>query len=235
MLKVQPLEGIKGHLDAQCHGCGMFPFVGDIYASTMNNHFVICTTCVLSGQWAQSHGPFDVISADIPSPIRSNALCDGCSRSIDALGFTSAKVFNFDLCVGCHATGKWTNTHGPFVQQPFLSPNIRYDAQCDGCQMFPFLGDLYLSSRVPGFCLCESCHKYSQQFDNSHGPFQIAPTPASHVFFNPVCDGCKGVFQGVGYASSRVFNFHLCLPCSKDDNVTANKGPFVPMVFQLQI
>ncbi|CAK4689724.1 hypothetical protein LEN26_000368 [Aphanomyces euteiches] len=228
----QPQETIPGRLDVQCDGCGLFPFVGAIYASTRNSNFFLCTQCAQTGKWSQSQGPFNIITADIPAPIRSNSVCDGCSRSIDGVGFTSAKVFNFDLCLGCHATGKWIDSHGPFVKQPFLSPNIRYDAQCDGCQLFPFLGTLYFSSRVPSFCLCEGCHN-SQRWTQSHGPFEIAPAPTSHVVLDSVCDGCKGILQGVGYISSRVFNFHLCLACKKAGTGATTHGPFLPMVFEL--
>ncbi|KAH9163703.1 hypothetical protein LEN26_000367 [Aphanomyces euteiches] len=229
----QQQESIPGRLDVRCADCGMFPFVGDIYASARDKSFCLCTKCAQTGKWNQTVGPFEVFTTDIPAPIRSNSVCDGCSRSIDGVGFTSAKVFNFDLCLGCHATGKWTNTHGPFVKQPFLSPNIRYDAQCDGCQMFPFLGTLYFSSRVPGFCLCEGCHN-SQRWRQSHGPFQIAPRPTSHVVFDSSCDGCKRLIEGVGYVSSRVFNFHLCLACKKAGTGATTHGPFLVLVFQLQ-
>ncbi|CAK4116717.1 unnamed protein product [Aphanomyces euteiches] len=216
----QPQETIPGRLDVQCDGCGLFPFVGAIYASTRNSNFFLCTQCAQTGKWSQSQGPFNIITADIPAPIRPNSVCDGCSRSIDGVGFTSAKVFNFDLCLGCHATGKWIDSHGPFVKQPFLSPSIRYDAQCDGCQLFPFLGTLYFSSRKAGTGA------------TTHGPFlpmvfefhQQQQQQQLQTYSKGTCQGCHAQMYVMAWRN--VAGFRICGDCMLSGKYDLLQGPF---------
>ncbi|KAF0696949.1 Aste57867_12334 [Aphanomyces stellatus] len=221
-----------GRLDTQCDGCQLFPFVGPIFCSTRVAGFVLCTACGTSGKWTPSHGPFDIVPDDQPASLRSNATCNGCSRVIDdGVGFVSTTTFDFALCRTCEGSQKWTATHGPFERQQFLSPDVRFDAQCDGCQMFPFVGTLFSSSRVAGFVLCAGCHR-TDKWQHSHGPFNVVPPASSHVVLDSQCDGCSHMLDGVGYVSTKHFNFHLCVACERSGKWMEDGAPFLPMEFR---
>ncbi|RHY44719.1 hypothetical protein DYB30_010421 [Aphanomyces astaci] len=224
-----------GRLDAQCDGCGLFPFTGPLFLSTRVAGFALCKPCASSGVFATSHGPFDVQSADTPALFKANAVCDGCSVPITATGFGSTTTFDFDLCPSCHASSKWKVSHGSFRQQQYHSTTVRYDTQCDGCHLFPLSGPIHLSlTDLSGFVLCDQCDR-SQRWRASKGPFQavLPPYSDSQLLFASQCDGCAKLLTGTNYASTTTFNFHLCVGCH-DGGVRPENRSYVPMVFLQQ-
>ncbi|RHY24782.1 hypothetical protein DYB32_008697 [Aphanomyces invadans] len=218
-----------GRVDVQCDTCGLFPFVGPLFVSKRG--FTLCHSCASSGKYQASHGPFDVESADSPALFPARATCDGCAIALDATGFRSTSVFNFDLCESCHASSKWEATHGPFLPQQYHPSNVRYDAQCDGCEMFPIVGAVHSSLTSPGFVLCDPCER-SHRWTQSHGPFTTESPPFEHnqVLFDSTCDGCAKLLVGTGFASASTFDYHVCAACHASSRVLQN-GPFVPIVF----
>ncbi|RLN86981.1 hypothetical protein BBJ28_00016971 [Nothophytophthora sp. Chile5] len=112
------------HLGIICDGCEKAPLVGVRYKSLDVPNFDLCEECEASGKWV-SHEPFIKITdpARAPKQKRTTELvhpfvtCDGCEMSpIVGIRYKSETANDFDLCESCEASGKWTETHGPFTK-----------------------------------------------------------------------------------------------------------------------
>ncbi|KAE9112362.1 hypothetical protein PF007_g11135 [Phytophthora fragariae] len=115
-------EQVPLHLGVVCNGCKAAPLVGVRYKSLEVSHFDLCEGCEASGNYMRfepfvkitdpSRAPKQKRTSEIVHPF---ATCDGCEMSpIVGVRFKSDTKEDFDLCDGCEASGKWTESHGPF-------------------------------------------------------------------------------------------------------------------------
>ncbi|KAE9227225.1 hypothetical protein PF004_g11423 [Phytophthora fragariae] len=127
-------EQVPLHLGVVCNGCKAAPLVGVRYKSLEVSHFDLCEGCEASGNYMRfepfvkitdpSRAPKQKRTSEIVHPF---ATCDGCEMSpIVGVRFKSDTKEDFDLCDGCEASGKWTESHGPFskIEDPCLATTM---------------------------------------------------------------------------------------------------------------
>ncbi|GMF57051.1 unnamed protein product [Phytophthora fragariaefolia] len=112
------------HVGVICGGCEKAPLVGVRYKSLEVPNFDLCEDCEASGNYGHFE-PFIKITDPSRAPkqkrtserVHSYATCDGCEMSpIVGVRFKSDTKEDFDLCETCEASGKWTESHGPFTK-----------------------------------------------------------------------------------------------------------------------
>ncbi|POM76076.1 Hypothetical protein PHPALM_6727 [Phytophthora palmivora] len=131
------------HVNVVCNGCKKAPVVGIRYKSLEVPDFDLCEDCEASGNWL-SYEPFIKITDPSRAPkhkrfpellIHPFVVCDGCEMSpLVGPRFKSKTAEDFDLCEACEASGKWTESHGPFtkIQEPGMMHAMKYTCRRGG-------------------------------------------------------------------------------------------------------
>ncbi|KAK1945070.1 Protein NBR1 [Phytophthora citrophthora] len=136
-------EEVPVHFDVVCDGCDKDPLVGVRYKSLEVPNFDLCENCEASGKWA-SHEPFIKITDPTRAPKHTRSpellvhpfvVCDGCEMSpLVGPRFKSKTAEDFDLCQDCEASGKWTESHGPFtkIDEPGMMRALKFTCRRGG-------------------------------------------------------------------------------------------------------
>ncbi|KAG6617090.1 ZZ-type zinc finger-containing protein P35G2.11c [Phytophthora cinnamomi] len=124
------------HLGVVCAGCGIAPLAGVRYKSLEVRNFDLCEDCEASGNYMRFE-PFIKITDPSRAPkqkrmseiVHPYVTCDGCEMSpIVGARFKSDTKDDFDLCEACEASGKWTESHGPFtkMEEPGMMRALKF-------------------------------------------------------------------------------------------------------------
>ncbi|KAE8968844.1 hypothetical protein PR002_g27618, partial [Phytophthora rubi] len=73
---------------------------------------------------SDDHETLDVEVFTEQVPLHLGVVCNGCKAApLVGVRYKSLEVSHFDLCEGCEASGKWTESHGPFskIEDPCLA------------------------------------------------------------------------------------------------------------------
>ncbi|KUF93430.1 ZZ-type zinc finger-containing protein P35G2.11c [Phytophthora nicotianae] len=135
-------EEVPLHSGIVCDGCEKSPLVGVRYKSLEVPNFDLCEECEASGNFIRFE-PFIKITdpSRTPKLKRTSELvhlcvtCDGCEMNpIVGVRFKSQTKENFDLCESCEASGKWTESHGPFtkIEEPAVMRALKFTCRRGG-------------------------------------------------------------------------------------------------------
>jgi hypothetical protein len=131
------------HMGVECSGCAKTPLVGTRYKSLEVRNFDLCEDCEASGKYVR-YEPFIKITDPSRAPkqkrtseplVHPFVTCDGCEMTpIAGVRFKSQTKDDFDLCEACEASGKWTETHGPFtkMEEPVTMRALKFTCRRGG-------------------------------------------------------------------------------------------------------
>ena len=130
---------------------------------------------------AKPGGPMVIMPSPTPQlvipsiPTHTGVMCSGCGTSpIMGNRYKCTQCPSIDICQNCQSKnihgfhqfcliatpGAQPVMIGPQVisQQPSFQPQkVHYSIKCNGCGMFPLLGERYKCSICPNYDLCEKC------------------------------------------------------------------------------
>ncbi|KAL4093388.1 hypothetical protein PRIC1_010822 [Phytophthora ramorum] len=135
-------EEVVLHAGVVCTGCEKAPLVGVRYKSLEVPNFDLCEECEASGKYMHFE-PFIKITDPSRAPkqkrtsevVNSYVACDGCEMTpIVGIRFKSEAKEDFNLCEACLASGKWTESHGPFtkIEEPSTMRALKFTCRRGG-------------------------------------------------------------------------------------------------------
>ena len=191
-------------------------------------------------------------------------ICDGCGMApIKGKRYHCKTCEDFDFCEKCLNEKKVSHGHDFLeISKSVIAPPerklraprftldkiIHKGVTCDGCGVFPIVGNRYICSVCPNFDFCENCEK-KYGIEHSHPLVQISNpniklyslkcnlkekfkmdknTKIEDVVHNGInCDGCKMEnIVGPRYKCSVCPNFDYCEKCVKQQ-MSSHQHPFI--------
>ena len=138
----------------------------------------------------KTYGQYKNLFVAEEKEIHWSYICDGCGMApIKGIRYHCKECEDFDFCEKCKEEKKDSHKHKDFlaIEKTVVKPperklraprftcdkKIHQNVTCDGCGIFPIVGNRYKCAVCPDFDFCENCEKKLGK-EHSHPMVQIS-------------------------------------------------------------